>query len=108
MSENSLKKSVQNNTHEDSELPSKQQQICNTLESKSSAALNCQKHHDNVSSRPKTSKPKQLRDPENDIKKSKVHIKLGVSPPNGKYLKIVKQANDSKLISQGINKKLKL
>ena len=35
-----------------------------------------------------------------------MHIKLGVSPPNGKNLKIMKHSNDSKLISQGINKKL--
>lgn len=71
--------------------------------------MNTQKNHENLA-RPKTSKPKSIRDhqPDLDLKKSKMHIKLGVSPPNGKNLKIVKHSNDSKLISQGNNKKLKL
>ena len=74
---------------EEPDKPSKQKPSCNTLESKSSCALNPHKNHENIA-RPKTSKPLSIRDPEVDIKKSKMHIKLGVSPPNGKNLKILK------------------
>jgi hypothetical protein len=69
------------------------------------------KNANEIETRPKTSKLKPPKDPlELDLKKSKFsHLKsAGISPSNGKHLKLVKQAFDSKLISQqGINKKLK-